>query len=98
MRNSDHHLDVPAERTALRQLALSSAASLAFADLSVRIGIGVPLPPPAPMLEVALVQACSYVWAPGYWARNHDRHIWICGRHVVAVPFSFCAAKLCTCA
>ncbi len=25
----------------------------------------------------------GYVWAPGYWAWNHDRHIWVRGRTIV---------------
>ncbi len=25
----------------------------------------------------------GYVWAPGYWAWNNDRHIWVRGRTIV---------------
>ena len=68
-------------------IAASSMTTPAFAEVGVSIGIGIPLPPPAVIYEpVPLPPAYGYVWAPGYWAWNHDRYIWIRGRHVYGRP------------
>jgi len=66
-------------------LAVAGAAP-AWADIGVRIGIDVPLPPPAPVYEVAPGPVAGYVWAPGYWAWNVNRYIWIRGRYLLQRP------------
>jgi len=61
-------------------LSLSMAAgtaSLAQVRFSINVG------PPEPMYEPVPVMPQGYVWAPGYWAWNHDQHIWIRGRSVM---------------
>lgn len=66
----------------VRSLVLSvalAAGSSAFAQISFNIVVA----PPAPMYEVAPVMQPGYVWAPGYWAWNNDRHIWVRGRTIV---------------
>lgn len=60
-------------------LAASSATAPAFAQVSISISIA----PPAPHYELVPVLAPGYAWAPGYWAWNVDRHIWIRGRRIV---------------
>lgn len=35
------------------------------------------------MYEVVPVMAPGYIWVPGYWAWNVDRHVWIRGRTIV---------------
>nr|MDP2192320.1 hypothetical protein [Rhodoferax sp.] len=55
------------------------AAAPAFAQVSFNISIA----PPAPLYEVAPAVAPGYIWVPGYWAWNVDRHVWIRGRTVV---------------
>lgn len=65
-------------RTLVLSLALV-AGSTAFAQISFNIVVA----PPAPMYEVVPVMQPGYVWAPGYWAWNNDRHIWVRGRTIV---------------
>jgi len=65
-----------------RSLVLSLAlvaGGTAFAQISFNIVIA----PPAPMYEVVPVMQPGYVWAPGYWAWNNDRHVWVRGRTIV---------------
>ncbi|MBP9906076.1 MAG: YXWGXW repeat-containing protein [Rhodoferax sp.] len=57
-------------------LATGAAAS---AQVSLRINIG----PPPLIFEPVPMMAPGYIWAPGYWAWNHDRHIWVRGRAIV---------------
>ena len=52
----------------------TSAAALAQVQFSIHIG------PPEPIYENHPTLAPGYVWAPGYWAWSHDRHVWIRGR------------------
>lgn len=63
-------------------MAAGSAAAPAFAQISFNINIAPPAPP-APQYEAAPAIAPGYLWAPGYWAWNGDRHIWIRGRTIV---------------
>ena len=60
-------------------MAASAAAAPAFAQISFNIIIA----PPAPRYEAVPVIAPGYVWAPGYWGWNGDRHIWVRGRTIV---------------
>lgn len=70
-----HH---PMVRNLLLSLALV-AGSTAFAQVSFNIVLA----PPPPVYEVVPAVPPGYVWAPGYWAWNHDRHIWVRGRSMV---------------
>lgn len=60
-------------------LAASAFAAPAYAQVSVNINLA----PPAPQYEAVPVLSPGYVWAPGYWGWNGDRHIWIRGRSIV---------------
>ena len=51
---------------------ISSGSALAR---TVVVEIG---PPPA-QVEVMPVQRRGYTWAPGYWAWQRDRHVWVRG-------------------
>jgi YXWGXW repeat-containing protein len=69
-----------AVRNLLLSLLLTAAfAAPAYAQLSVSINLA----PPAPQYEVVPVLSPGYVWAPGYWGWNGERHIWIRGRSIV---------------
>jgi len=53
---------------------VSSTCALAQISFSIVVA------PPAPLYEAAPYLPPGYVWAPGYWAWNYDRHIWVRGR------------------
>lgn len=55
----------------------TGAAALAQVQFSIHVG------PPEPIHETMPILGAGYAWAPGYWAWNHDRHIWIRGRTIV---------------
>lgn len=66
----------------VRTLVLSAAlaaGTTAFAQISFNIVVA----PPAPMYETVPMMQPGYIWAPGYWAWNNDRHIWVRGRTIV---------------
>lgn len=65
----------------VRSLVLSlalAAGTTAFAQISFNIVVA----PPAPLYEAAPMMQPGYVWAPGYWAWNNDRHVWVRGRTI----------------
>lgn len=64
-------------------LSLLTAASTAAAPAFAQITFNITIAPPAPRFEVVPAIAPGYVWAPGYWAWNGDRHIWVRGRTIV---------------
>ncbi|MDI1247051.1 MAG: hypothetical protein PSV24_16790 [Rhodoferax sp.] len=66
----------------VRSLVLSvalAAGTTAFAQISFNIMVA----PPVPLYESVPMMQPGYVWAPGYWAWNNDRHIWVRGRTMV---------------
>lgn len=69
----------------IRQLALSLllGASVFAAPTYAQINFNISLAPPAPQHEVVPAVQQGYVWAPGYWAWNGERHIWVRGRTIV---------------
>lgn len=70
---------------ALRRLsvALLLAASAGAAPAYAQISVNISLAPPAPQHEIVPVMPSGYVWAPGYWGWNGERHVWIRGRSIV---------------
>lgn len=61
-------------------LAVAMAAgSAALAQVSFNVQVG----PPPLLVEAVPPMPPGYVWAPGYWAWNHDRHIWVRGRSMM---------------
>jgi WXXGXW repeat (2 copies) len=67
-------------------LALSAFAIPAVAQVNINIDIGVA--PPAPRYEVVPAPRSGYVWAPGYWRWEDQRHVWDQGRWIAARPGS----------
>ena len=68
-------------------ITAGAIATPALADLNVRVGIGVPLPPPAMIYDpVPPPPAYGYVWAPGSWAWNYNRYLWVRGRYIAGRP------------
>ena len=64
-------------------LALSTAAGVAAAPAFAQINFNISVAPPAPQYETIPSVAPGYVWAPGYWGWNGDRHVWVRGRSIV---------------
>jgi hypothetical protein len=58
--------------------------SPAAAQASVSFGVTVGTPPPAPIYEVVPAPRVGYVWAPGYWRWEHERHVWQAGHWMEA--------------
>jgi hypothetical protein len=72
------------KRTALALIAvaaiLAPAAMTPVAAQSMNFSLNVGTPPPAPVYEVVPAPRVGYVWAPGYWSWEHERHVWMPGR------------------
>ena len=64
-------------------LSLTLAAGALAAPAYAQVSFNVIVAPPAPQYEVVPNIAPGYVWAPGYWGWNGDRHVWIRGRSIV---------------
>jgi len=54
----------------------------AAAQVSFNVLIGTP--PPAPVYEVVPAPRVGYVWAPGFWRWEHERHVWAPGHWIPA--------------
>ena len=39
-------------------------------------GVSLNFGPPAPVYEVVPAPRVGYIWAPGYWDYDHNRHVW----------------------
>ena len=63
--------------TALLVAATSAGTALAQVNLNISLA------PPAPQYEAVPTVPLGHAWAPGYWAWNGDRYIWIRGRQIV---------------
>lgn len=68
---------------------LTLAAALAFgaaalmplsASAQIDLNVFVDTAPPAPRYESIPAPRSGYVWAPGYWNWEGNRHVWIAGR------------------
>ena len=62
--------------------ALSPVAMPAAAQININIGVA----PPAPRYETVPAPRSGYVWAPGYWHWEGQRHVWAPGRWMAARP------------
>ena len=66
--------------TALAAAAVSTSALIAPAMLSPAAAQGINVmigtPPPAPVYEVVPAPRHGYVWAPGYYRWEGNRHVW----------------------
>jgi hypothetical protein len=66
-------------KTILLAAALAGAAATpALAQITINIGVA----PPPVQYEAVPVLAPTQTWAPGYWAWNGDRHVWVRGRAI----------------
>lgn len=63
-------------KTLLLATVLAAAAIPASAQVTINIGVS----PPPVQQEVIPVLPPTQTWAPGYWAWNGDRHVWVRGR------------------
>ena len=45
-------------------------------------GVVIHVAPPAPYFEPLPPPRRGYVWAPGYWQWEGERHVWVPGRHM----------------
>ncbi len=68
----------PLQILALTAVLASAAALPARAQVTINIGVA----PPPVRYEPVPVLAPAQVWAPGYWAWNGDRYIWVHGRAI----------------
>ena len=79
-------------RNILSWLSLVSSAVAMPAVAQVHVipptppGVIILVAPPAPYVEVVPGPRPGYVWAPGYWQWEGQRHVWVHGRHVAARP------------
>lgn len=68
------------------------AAAAIFAPAAVTpaaaqgVSINIGTPPPAPIYEVVPAPRVGYVWAPGYWHWEHERHVWVPGHWIEGRP------------
>lgn len=63
-------------------LLCAAPAVLSGVDVSVVIGV----PPPVTVVETAPAPRVGYVYAPGYWGWDGQRHVWIRGRTIAERP------------
>jgi hypothetical protein len=70
----------PIQKILLSALLAAAAATPAMAQISININLA----PPQPQYEAVPVLAPSQVWAPGYWAWNGERHVWVRGRPIAS--------------
>jgi hypothetical protein len=63
-------------------VAVMSAPALA----QVNFSFGIEIAPPAPRVEVVPPPRPGYIWAPGFWAWEGNRHVWREGRWIAARP------------
>lgn len=70
---------------AIRNLlsSLLLGASVFAAPAYAQVNFNISIAPPAPQYEVVPAIQPGYVWAPGYWGWNGERHIWVRGRPIV---------------
>jgi YXWGXW repeat-containing protein len=82
--------DLMIKRTALILLAgaalFTPAAFTPAAAQSLGVNISIGTPPPPPIYEAVPAPRVGYVWAPGYWRWEHERHIWAPGHWMAARP------------
>jgi hypothetical protein len=63
-------------------LLTTSPAALSGVDVNILIGV----PPPVTVVETVPAPRPGYVYAPGYWGWDGNRHVWIRGRAIAERP------------
>jgi WXXGXW repeat (2 copies) len=56
------------------------------ASAVVNFSIGIDVAPPPRQVEVIPPPRAGFVWAPGYWAWQGNRHTWVAGRWIESRP------------
>ncbi|WP_114239311.1 YXWGXW repeat-containing protein [Dyella sp. C9] len=78
-----------------RKLALLAAIGIASvgaasyaptAAAGVTVSVGINVAPPAQPYEAVPPPRVGYVWAPGYWHWEGQRHVWVAGYWMPARP------------
>lgn len=77
-----------------RKLALLAALGIAsagavyapIAAAGVAVDIGISVAPPTPQYEVIPPPRAGFVWAPGYWRWEGQRHVWVGGSWMPVRP------------
>jgi len=64
-------------------LSLVLVAAAASAPVYAQISFNIVIAPPAPVYDPPPYMAPGYVWAPGYWAFDGARHVWVRGRPIM---------------
>jgi len=59
---------------------IAVAATTPVVAQSVNISIGTP--PPAPIVETVPPPRAGFVWAPGFWRWEGERHVWMSGHWI----------------
>ena len=59
--------------------ALVAPAFVTPAAAQANLNISIGTPPPAPIYEAMPAPRAGYVWAPGFWRWEHERHVWVAG-------------------
>jgi len=79
--------ECPIVRPATILPALAAALLLgSMKPASAGIGIEVQIAPPPPPAVVVPPPRVGFVWAPGYWQWNGQRHVWVEGRWLRTRP------------
>jgi hypothetical protein len=77
------------KRTAITLLAVAAIfapAAITPAAAKVGVNISIGTPPPAPIYEAVPAPRVGYVWAPGFWHWEHERHVWAPGHWIEGRP------------
>lgn len=53
--------------------------AIASGSLSARAIVDIDVAPPAPREEVVPAPRVGFVWAPGYWNWDGNKHVWAAG-------------------
>ena len=74
-------------RAGLLGLLLLATGALAAPAMSFgAVIVDVDVAPPPLQVEVVPGPRAGFVWAPGYWMWNGNRHVWVAGRWVHERP------------
>jgi hypothetical protein len=73
-----------------KRLAMAGACALASVTATVpataQDGIVIGVAPPAPRYEAVPPPRPGYRWAPGHWAWDNGRHVWVSGHWIAERP------------
>jgi hypothetical protein len=63
-------------------LAIAAATPAVAQEFTLSIGT----PPPGPIVEAVPPPRPGFVWAPGHWRWENERHVWMSGRWIEERP------------